>query len=102
MEKPFKENDLNLSNLEKTNESYAIAKISGLKLCENYNRQFNNQLPNFITIIPPNLFGPNDNYDDKNSHVLAALMKNFFLQNKKFKKSGNLGLWKSKKGISLF
>lgn len=93
--KPFKEMDLNLSNLEKTNESYAIAKISGLKLCENYNQQFNNKLPNFITIIPPNLFGPNDNYDDKNSHVLAALMRKFFLaKNKKLKK---IEIWGSGK-----
>ena len=80
--KPFKENDLNLSNLEKTNEPYAIAKISGLKLCETYNRQYNNNLPKFLTIIPPNLFGPNDNFDEKNSHVLAAIMRKFYLAKK--------------------
>ena len=75
--KPFSEGDLNMSNLEKTNEPYAIAKISGLKLCETYNRQYNKNLPKLITIIPPNLFGPNDNYDNKNSHVLAALIRKF-------------------------
>lgn len=80
--KPFRENDLNLSNLEKTNEPYAIAKISGLKLCETYNRQYNKSLPRFLTVIPPNLFGPNDNFDEKNSHVLAALMRKFYFAKK--------------------
>tara|TARA_B100000959_G_scaffold267387_1_gene310822 strand:- start:894 stop:1937 length:1044 start_codon:yes stop_codon:yes gene_type:complete len=80
--KPFSEKDLNMANLEKTNEPYAIAKISGLKLCETFNRQFNNSLPKFITIIPPNLFGPNDNYDRKNSHVLAALIRKFYISKK--------------------
>lgn len=84
--KPFKEKDLNLANLEKTNEPYAIAKISGLKLCETYNKQFNNNIPKFLTIIPPNLFGPNDNYDEKNSHVLAALMRKFYFAKKNNKK----------------
>lgn len=80
--KPFKEKDLSLSNLEKTNEPYAIAKISGLKLCETYNKQYNNNFPKFLTIIPPNLFGPNDNYDEKNSHVLAALIRKFYFAKK--------------------
>ena len=76
--KPFVEKDLSLANLEKTNEPYAIAKISGLKLCETFNKQYNNKYPKFLTIIPPNLFGPNDNYDLKNSHVLAALIRKFY------------------------
>jgi len=76
--KPFKEEDLTLSQLEKTNEFYAIAKISGLKLCEAYNKQFCNNLPKFITIIPPNLFGENDNYNYQNGHVLAALLRKLF------------------------
>ncbi len=80
--KPFREKDLNLANLEKTNEPYAIAKISGLKLCEAYNKQYNKKLPKFITIIPPNLFGQNDNYEKKNSHVLAALLRKFYLAKK--------------------
>ena len=77
LEETFFEKDLSLNNLEKTNEAYAVAKISGLKLCDAFNKQFNNSLPKFITIIPPNLFGPNDNYDDKNSYILAALIKSF-------------------------
>ena len=80
--KPFEETDLNLANLEKTNEPYAIAKISGLKLCETFNKQFNGKLPKFLTIIPPNLFGPNDNFDERNSHVLAALMRKFYFAKK--------------------
>ncbi len=84
--KPFTEKDLSLNALEKTNEAYSIAKISGLKLCEAFNKQYNNHKPKFLTIIPPNLFGPNDNYDDKNSHVLAALLKKFFYAKKLNKK----------------
>ena len=93
--KPFVEKDLSLNNLEKTNEAYAVAKISGLKLCDAFNKQFNNSLPKFITIIPPNLFGPNDNYDDKNSHVLAALIKKFFFANKFNKKK--IEIWGTRK-----
>ena len=93
--KPFSENDLNLSNLEKTNEAYAIAKISGLKLCETFNRQYNNNLPKFITVIPPNLFGPNDNYDIKNSHVLAALIRKFKIA--KIKNHKKIEIWGSGK-----
>ena len=76
--KPFTEKDLMMSDLEKTNEYYAIAKISGLKLCEAYNKQYENNSPKFITVIPPNLFGENDNYNYKNSHVLAALLRKFY------------------------
>ena len=89
--KPFKEQDLTLSNLEKTNEYYAIAKIAGLKLCEAFNKQFNKNIPKFLTIIPPNLFGDNDNYDYQNSHVLAALMRKFFEATKK--KSLKVEVW---------
>ncbi len=84
--KPFLETDLSLNTLEKTNEAYSIAKISGLKLCDAFNKQYNNYKPKFLTIIPPNLFGPNDNYDDRNSHVLAALIKKFFYAKKLNKK----------------
>ena len=62
------------SNLEKTNESYAIAKIAGLKLCEAYNRQYGTK---FIACMPTNLYGPNDNFDLKKSHVLPALLRKF-------------------------
>ena len=66
---------MNLANLEKTNEPYAIAKISGLKLCETYNKQYNKKLPKFLTIIPPNLFGPNDNFDEKIVMSLLLIKK---------------------------
>jgi GDP-L-fucose synthase len=89
--KPFKEQDLTLSNLEKTNEYYAIAKISGLKLCEAFNKQFNKNIPKFITVIPPNLFGDNDNYNYQNSHVLAALLRKFYEACKK--KNSNVEVW---------
>ena len=72
-----------MSNLEKTNEYYAVAKIAGLKLCEAFNKQYNKNIPKFLTVIPPNLFGDNDNYDYQNSHVLAALMRKFYEANKK-------------------
>jgi len=61
-------------SLEYTNEPYAIAKIAGLKLCENYNLQYGT---NFISAMPTNLYGPNDNYDLQNSHVLPALIRKF-------------------------
>ncbi len=98
--RPFTESDLNLSNLEKTNEPYAIAKISGLKLCETFNRQFNNNYPKFITVIPPNLFGPNDNYDNKNSHVLAALIRKFKIA--KLKNQKKIEIWGTGKPLREF
>jgi len=58
--------------LEPTNEPYAIAKIAGIKLCENYNRQYGTQ---YVSVMPSNLYGPNDNYDLNNSHVLPALIR---------------------------
>jgi GDP-L-fucose synthase len=71
---PLKEEYLLSSELEYTNEPYAIAKISGLKLCENY---FNQYGKCFISAMPTNLYGPNDNYDLNNSHVLPALIRKF-------------------------
>lgn len=71
---PIKEDYLLTGLLEKTNEAYAIAKIAGLKLCKYYNEQYNT---NFISVMPTNLFGPNDNYDPENSHVMAALIRKF-------------------------
>ena len=73
-QQPIKEDSLLTGELETTNEPYAIAKIAGLKLCENYNRQYG---CNFISIMPTNLYGPNDNYDLQNSHVLPALLRKF-------------------------
>lgn len=71
---PLKEEYLLTGPLEQTNEPYAIAKIAGLKLCESYNRQYG---CNFISVMPTNLYGPNDNFDPVNSHVLPALLRKF-------------------------
>jgi GDP-L-fucose synthase len=70
----MKEEYLLTGFLEPTNEPYAIAKIAGLKLCENYQRQYG---ANFIAAMPTNLYGINDNFDLANSHVLPALMRKF-------------------------
>ena len=69
---PMKEEHLLTSELEYTNEPYAIAKIAGMKMCEDYNLQYGT---NFISVMPTNLYGPNDNYHLENSHVLAALIR---------------------------
>jgi len=71
---PIKEEELLNGRLEYTNEPYAISKIAGIKMCENYYRQYG---CNFISIMPCNLYGPNDNYDLNNSHVLPALIRKF-------------------------
>lgn len=71
---PIKEEYLLTGKLEPTNEPYAIAKIAGLKLCENYRRQYG---CNFISVMPSNLYGPGDNYDPETSHVLPALLRKF-------------------------
>lgn len=71
---PLKEEYLLTGLLEPTNEPYAIAKIAGIKMCEAYCSQYG---CNFISVMPTNLYGPNDNYDLKNSHVLPALLRKF-------------------------
>lgn len=71
---PLKEEHLLTGPLEPTNEWYAIAKIAGIKLCQAYRRQYGS---NFISAMPTNLYGPNDNYDLKSSHVLPALIRKF-------------------------
>lgn len=71
---PMKESCLLTSELEKTNEAYALAKISGLKYCEYLNRQYKTD---FISAMPTNLYGPNDNYHPTHSHVLPALIRRF-------------------------
>ena len=71
---PMKENCLLTSELEPTNEAYALAKISGLKYCEYLNRQYHTD---FISLMPTNLYGPNDNYHPTHSHVLPALIRRF-------------------------
>jgi len=71
---PISEKELLTGALEKTNEPYAIAKISGIKLCQSYFEQYGN---NFISIMPNNLYGPNDNFDLETSHVIPALIRKF-------------------------
>lgn len=71
---PMKEEHLLTGLLEQTNEPYAIAKITGIKMVENYARQYG---CNFTAVMPTNLYGPNDNYDLQNSHVLPALIRKF-------------------------
>ena len=71
---PLKEEHLLTGPLEPTNEWYAIAKIAGIKLCQAYRRQYGSD---FISAMPTNLYGPNDNYDLKSSHVLPALIRKF-------------------------
>jgi GDP-L-fucose synthase len=73
---PIKEEYLLTGELEYTNEPYAIAKIAGIKMCESYNIQYGT---NFISVMPTNLFGPNDNYDLATSHVLPALIRKMHL-----------------------
>ena len=71
---PLKEEYLLTGELEPTNEPYAIAKIAGIKMCDAYRAQYGS---NFISVMPTNLYGPNDNYDLNNSHVLPALLRKF-------------------------
>ena len=73
---PMKEEYLLTDTLEYTNEPYAIAKIAGIKMCESYNLQYGT---NFISVMPTNLYGPNDNFDLEKSHVLPALIRKIYL-----------------------
>lgn len=73
---PIKENALLTDTLEYTNEPYAIAKIAGIKMCESYNIQYDT---NFLSVMPTNLYGPNDNFDLEKSHVLPALIRKIHL-----------------------
>lgn len=85
---PLKEESLLTGLLESTNEPYAIAKISGIKLCEAYRDQYG---CNFISAMPTNLYGPNDNYNLQNSHVLPAMIRKF--HNAKVNGQGEVVLW---------
>ena len=71
---PLKEEYLLTGELEVTNEAYAVAKIAGIRMCKHYNQQYGT---NFISVMPTNLYGPNDNYDLETSHVMAALIRKF-------------------------
>jgi len=85
---PLKEEYLLSGYLEPTNEPYAIAKIAGIKMCETYSDQFG---ANFISAMPTNLYGPNDNYDLQNSHVLPALIRKF--HEAKLNNSDKVEIW---------
>jgi len=88
----IKEEDLLSGKLEFTNEPYAIAKIAGIKMCESYNRQYGKSHGlDYRCIMPSNLYGPGDNYDLKNSHVIPALIKKF--HNAKKKKLPYVSIW---------
>ena len=94
---PMKESYLLTGKLEETNEPYAIAKIAGIKLCENYNRQYKT---NFISLMPTNTFGIEDNFHPNNSHFLAAIIRKIFLaKNKKLKEIKLWGTGKVKREI---
>jgi GDP-L-fucose synthase len=94
---PIKEEYLLTGPLEETNEPYAIAKIAGIKLCESYNQQYGTS---YLSVMPANLYGPNDNYDLNNSHVLPALIR----KTHEAKEQGdtNLVVWGSGKALREF
>jgi GDP-L-fucose synthase len=94
---PLKEEYLLSGYLEYTNEPYAIAKIAGIKMCENYYKQYN---CNFYSVMPTNLYGPNDNFDLKTSHVLPALIRKF--HEAKVNKTDTVTLWGSGKPLREF
>ena len=71
---PIKEEYLLTGSLEPTNDAYAIAKIAGIKMCQSFNQQYKT---NYISVMPTNLYGPGDNYDLNNSHVLPAMIRKF-------------------------
>ncbi|MEK7557929.1 MAG: GDP-L-fucose synthase [Patescibacteria group bacterium] len=85
---PMKEEYLLTGSLEPTNEPYAIAKIAGIKMCQSYNKQYGT---NFISVMPTNLYGPNDNFDLSNSHVLPALIRKF--HEAKINKQNKVEIW---------
>lgn len=87
---PIKEINLLTSPLEKTNEAYAIAKIAGIKLCENYHKQYGFK---YVAAMPTNLYGPNDNFNLESSHVLPAMIRKF--DDAKINNQSNVTLWGS-------
>lgn len=85
---PMREDALLTGTLEPTNEAYAIAKIAGIKLCESYNRQYGT---NYRSVMPTNLYGPNDNFNLENSHVIPALLRKF--HDAKVNKAETVPVW---------
>jgi GDP-L-fucose synthase len=94
---PIKEEYLLTGPLEPTNEPYAIAKIAGIKLCESYNRQYGTQ---YVSVMPTNLYGPNDNYDLLSSHVLPALIRK--VHEARLRGDASYGVWGSGKPLREF
>ncbi len=94
---PLKEEYLLTGLLEPTNEPYAIAKIAGIKMCDAYRAQYG---CNFISVMPTNLYGPNDNYDLQNSHVLPALIRKFIVAKKN--NDPSVSLWGTGKPLREF
>lgn len=94
---PIKEEYLLTGSLESTNEAYAVAKIAGLEMCKFFKRQYGD---NFISCMPTNLYGPNDNFDLNNSHVLPALIRKF--HEAKINNSPNVEIWGSGKPLREF
>lgn len=93
-DQPMKESALLSGSLEPTNESYAVAKIAGIKLCEAYNRQYGESMGiDYRSVMPTNLYGPGDNYDKENSHVIPALIQRF--HEAKINKSKEVYIWGS-------
>ena len=91
---PIKEGYLLSGALEETNDAYAIAKIAGIKMCESYNNQYN---LNYLCLMPTNLYGPNDNYDLKNSHFYPALISK--IHEAKVKKKKFINIWGNGKSL---
>ncbi len=94
---PIKEEQLLTGILEPTNEPYAIAKIAGIKLCESYNRQYGTD---FRSVMPTNLYGPNDNFDLESSHVIPALIRK--IHEAKLAKANSVEIWGSGKPFREF
>ena len=94
---PIKEESLLTGELEPTNEPYALAKIIGIKTCQAYNKQYNT---NFISVMPTNLYGPNDNFDLETSHVLPALIRK--IHEAKVQGSDKVTIWGSGKPVREF
>ncbi|MDW5550886.1 GDP-L-fucose synthase [Methanosarcina sp.] len=94
---PLKEEYLLTGPLEETNEAYAIAKIAGIRLCKHYNQQY---VTNFISVMPTNLYGPNDNFDLETSHVMPALIRKF--HEAKVKNEPEVVIWGTGKPLREF
>lgn len=89
-DQPLREEALLTGTLEPTNEPYAVAKIAGIKLCESYNRQYGRD---YRSVMPTNLYGPGDNFDPENGHVIPALMRR--MHQARVKQSVNVPIWGS-------